>query len=97
MTTPRDSSKTKILYGPVATVFSSVNTGAWRTLRPVFDPGNCRPCAECQKYCPVDAVDVRKGAECVVTFELAYCKGCGICADVCPRHSISMVSERKFV
>ncbi|MFN4245581.1 MAG: 4Fe-4S binding protein, partial [Brevinematia bacterium] len=26
-------------------------------------------------------------------FDYDYCKGCGICANVCPRNAIDMVSE----
>jgi len=31
--------------------------------------------------------------ECV-TFDLRFCKGCGICANECPKGSIAMVDER---
>jgi pyruvate ferredoxin oxidoreductase delta subunit len=27
---------------------------------------------------------------------LAYCKGCGICAEECPTRAITMVDEAKF-
>jgi len=29
--------------------------------------------------------------------DLEYCKGCGICAEVCPTHAIAMVDEEKFI
>jgi len=29
--------------------------------------------------------------------DLEYCKGCGICAEVCPTRAIAMVDEEKFI
>jgi pyruvate ferredoxin oxidoreductase delta subunit len=30
-------------------------------------------------------------------FDLDHCKGCGICASVCPKDAIEMVEEGKFL
>jgi 2-oxoacid:acceptor oxidoreductase delta subunit (pyruvate/2-ketoisovalerate family) len=86
----------KSLLGPVALVFTSARTGAWRILRPVVDLEKCKFCDLCQKFCPTDVVEIRgKKPDRELYFDLDYCKGCGICADVCPQDSISMVPERK--
>ncbi|MGD8917101.1 MAG: 4Fe-4S binding protein [Syntrophobacterales bacterium] len=29
--------------------------------------------------------------------DLTYCKGCGVCAEVCPTKAIRMEAEEKFV
>ncbi len=46
-------------------------------------------CQLCWVYCP--DVCVARGAPPAV--DLRYCKGCGICAEVCPADAIRMVSE----
>lgn len=67
-----------------------MDTGTWRTRRPVVDQERCSYCGLCALYCP---------PQCVIAlsdhFEpnLAFCKGCGICAKECPRKAITMVAE----
>lgn len=74
-------------------------TGEWRSSRPVIDQKKCLParqnkpvCFQCWLYCP-DAV-VSKTIP--VQIDLQYCKGCGICAQVCPADAITMVNETEF-
>jgi pyruvate ferredoxin oxidoreductase delta subunit len=74
-------------------------TGEWRSSRPVIDQGKCTPakqdkpaCFLCWLYCP-DAV-ISKTVPLGINLE--YCKGCGICAHVCPVHAITMVDEEEF-
>jgi len=31
-----------------------------------------------------------------IIIDYEYCKGCGICANECPRHCIEMVKETEF-
>jgi pyruvate ferredoxin oxidoreductase delta subunit len=73
-------------------------TGEWRTHLPVIDADKCTAsklnkatCFLCWLYCP-EAV-MTKGIP--PTINLEYCKGCGICAEVCPVHAIAMVIEEK--
>lgn len=81
----------KRLYGPVATVFGSVKTGAWRLVRPCVDESNCSRCGICGEFCPLEVIEVSRSVE----IDWTYCKGCGVCADVCPGNCIEMVNERK--
>ncbi len=64
-------------------------TGSWRAMRPIVDHETCTKCAQCWMHCP-DAAIYQLEDE---TYEadLDYCKGCGICAEVCPVNCIEMV------
>ena len=75
-------------------------TGDWRAKRPVIDLNKCTPCKKqkdtcylCWLYCPDGTVARRIPVE----IDLTYCKGCGVCAQVCPTKAISMEVEEKFV
>ncbi len=89
-----EKSKSCKVFGPVATVFGSSNTGSWRLLRPVVNFGECIKCGTCERYCPVNVVEVHEDKDECVAIDLDYCKGCGICANECPRKCIAMVDER---
>jgi pyruvate ferredoxin oxidoreductase gamma subunit len=69
-------------------------TGEWRTLTPILN-SRCNNCLLCWFLCPDAAVVVRGGK--VVGFDLDHCKGCGICAEVCPPKvkAIEMEAERR--
>jgi len=66
-------------------------TGDWRSLAPVIDMDKCIDCLTCWIYCPDDCVlvvdDKIKG------IKMSHCKGCGICAKVCPKKAITMKEE----
>jgi 2-oxoacid:acceptor oxidoreductase delta subunit (pyruvate/2-ketoisovalerate family) len=68
-------------------------TGSWRTFRPVKDDAKCTHCLRCWIYCPDSAIQVKDGK--VVGIDLDHCKGCGICAAVCPPKvkAIQMLQE----
>jgi len=71
-------------------------TGSWRTFRPVRDESKCTHCLRCWIWCPDSAIKVKDGK--IVGIDLDHCKGCGICAEVCPPkvHAIEMVEESQF-
>lgn len=71
-------------------------TGDWRNKRPVMAAETCLAvkqgkvtCQLCWAYCPDSCI--AQGVGPVIALE--YCKGCGICAEVCPAGAIAMVPE----
>jgi len=67
-------------------------TGGWRTgLKPEADTSRCVNCLLCWLYCPDSAV-LLDGTG-FTGFDLDYCKGCELCAEVCPVGAIEMVAE----
>jgi len=67
-------------------------TGGWRTgLRPEVELSRCVNCLLCWLHCPDSAVVLDGTA--LTGFDLDYCKGCEICAEVCPVDAIAMVPE----
>ena len=75
-------------------------TGEWRAKRPIIDLSKCTPCKKqkdtcylCWLYCPDGTV--KRGIP--LEIDLQYCKGCGVCAQVCPTKAIRMEVEEQFV
>ncbi len=69
-------------------------TGTWRSSRPIYDKKRCINCMLCVVYCPDDSIPSKKGIRNETNLE--YCKGCGICAQVCPVKCLSMKPEAEF-
>ncbi|MDJ0789401.1 MAG: 2-oxoacid:acceptor oxidoreductase family protein [Myxococcota bacterium] len=70
-----------------------VRTGLWRTVRPEIDAERCHGCSWiCSTFCPDGAVLATP--EGVPRIDYDHCKGCMICASVCPHHAIASVLER---
>ena len=63
-------------------------TGSWRDFKPVVDMDKCIKCLMCFISCPDATINP-------TTFGVnyAHCKGCGICAQVCPVGAVTMVEE----
>lgn len=100
MNKQRENKQTRIVYGPVATVFASVNTGSWRIQRPGVNHSPCTGCGQCKTFCPSGIIEIitnaaKTGTKNFVEIDWTYCKGCGICADVCPKKCIQMTAEKK--
>jgi pyruvate ferredoxin oxidoreductase delta subunit len=73
-------------------------TGDWRGKRPVMDESLCSAvklgrvsCQICWVYCPDGCI--AQGAPPQV--DLTYCKGCGICVEMCPTGALAMVPEEE--
>ncbi len=59
-------------------------TGGWRAFRPVSGEAKCTHCFQCWLFCPDSSVLVDTEEGKMTGFDLDHCKGCGICAAVCP-------------
>lgn len=72
-------------------------TGDWRSERPVWNPQTCIQCLLCWIHCPDSAITVDKATSKMTGFDYKHCKGCGICAEICPTKpkSITMQPEEK--
>jgi pyruvate ferredoxin oxidoreductase gamma subunit len=69
-----------------------VPTGLWRTMRPVIDETLCNRCSWiCSTLCPDGAIDVGANREPRIDYD--HCKGCLLCAAVCPPHAIRVEPE----
>jgi len=53
--------------------------------------GACNACKTCVSFCPEGLMSLRGKSSLEIAYD--YCKGCGICAQECPRAAIEMVSE----
>jgi 2-oxoacid:acceptor oxidoreductase delta subunit (pyruvate/2-ketoisovalerate family) len=56
-----------------------------------FNCAVCNDCELCLILCP--DVAIRRKAEGGFEIDLDYCKGCGVCAEECPRGAIVMTRE----
>jgi pyruvate ferredoxin oxidoreductase delta subunit len=65
-------------------------TGNWRIVRPLVHEDKCVGCKACYIWCPEGTIIIKDGK---VAVDYEYCKGCGICSNVCPAKAIEMVSE----
>ncbi|MDY6147162.1 4Fe-4S binding protein [Peptoniphilaceae bacterium SGI.137] len=73
--------------------FHVLDTGSWRTYRPVMDKEKCIECGICYSYCPVFAIEADDKRHFIISY--SNCKGCGICAHECPHDAIEMIREEK--
>ncbi len=72
---------------------SELRTGDWRSQRPVLDKEKCINCLLCFINCP--DCSIKTDGEKFKEFDYYHCKGCGICAAICPVFAIKMVDEAK--
>ena len=57
-----------------------------------FSCGVCNYCENCRIFCPDVAIERTNNS---YEVNLDFCKGCGICAQECPRGVISLAEERR--
>ena len=68
-------------------------TSFTRYQRPVHDATKCIDCKQCTVNCPDGAIDYIDTSK----IDYDYCKGCGVCSQVCPTKAKTMVPELKAV
>lgn len=68
----------------------SIRIGDWKSNKPVIDQIKCSYCLQCYIFCPEGAI--KRKDNCVET-ALDFCKGCGICENVCTKKAVKMVKE----
>ncbi len=68
-------------------------TGGWKTFKPEIDRDECINCLFCWLYCPDMAIELKDNE--ISRVNLEYCKGCGICEEVCPKKCVRMVKEER--
>ena len=76
-----------------------IKTGAWRaSVKPKRHADRCIQCARCWQFCPDVAITLDDEGK-VSGIDYDYCKGCGLCAKVCPEkaNAIVMVPESEEV
>jgi len=70
-----------------------LDTGSWRSERPIMDTEKCNYCGICALFCPPQCM-IDQGDH--FQPNLDFCKGCGTCARECPRKAITMQPEGDF-
>jgi len=70
-------------------ILPTVNSG-FRTFHPELNDQKCVMCMFCWIYCPEGCIDKSNGK---LEVDMDYCKGCGICANVCTTKCITMVKD----
>jgi pyruvate ferredoxin oxidoreductase delta subunit len=67
----------------------TINAG-WRNEKPVIDHEKCINCLQCYMHCP-DGVILKTKKN--IDIDYNFCKGCGICSNICPKDAIKMERE----
>lgn len=91
----RDKNPVSFDEVPEATAYEAgflvTKNAGWRNFRPVIDEQKCVGCLQCYLYCP-DGVIFKKDKKVSVDYD--FCKGCGICKNICKIQAISMEEEK---
>ncbi|MBR5252588.1 MAG: RnfABCDGE type electron transport complex subunit B [Clostridia bacterium] len=79
-----DLARKKYVYEGVADCVAAAKIGGGDRLC----PNGCVGLGTCVAACPFDAITVENG---VAVVDYTKCKGCGICANVCPKSIIKLI------
>ena len=61
----------------------------WRYVKPIIELSKCNNYGWCYLYCPTGCISEE------IVINMDYCKGCGICANECPKDAITMIDEEE--
>jgi pyruvate ferredoxin oxidoreductase delta subunit len=61
----------------------------WRLKKPIFNKDYCIDCQFCWIYCPDISIISRDKK--MLGIDMDHCKGCGVCAEVCPTNPKSLI------
>jgi pyruvate ferredoxin oxidoreductase delta subunit len=67
-------------------------TGSWKFQKPEIDNEKCIRCQQCIKNCPEKSMSFEKEKN-EIKFNEDFCKGCGICSEICPSGAIKMTEN----
>ena len=72
----------------------TASVASWRVVKPVFNIDVCIDCQNCWVWCPDTSILSRDKQMLGIDYD--HCKGCGVCAEVCPTNpkSLIMFSEQ---
>ncbi len=72
----------------------TATVASWRVEKPVFNIDVCIDCQNCWVWCPDTSILSRDKQMLGIDYD--HCKGCGVCAEVCPTNpkSLIMFSEQ---
>jgi len=73
---------------PKAGSSAEKHTAGWRSNRPIWHSEKCIQCLRCWIFCPDSSIRVQDGK--VVGIDYDHCKGCGICAQECPKKVVAI-------
>ena len=79
-------------YSPNNSFTASV--ADWRLEKPIFNKDYCIDCQFCWVYCPDVSIISRDKK--MLGIDMDHCKGCGICAEVCPTNPKSLIMYPEF-
>jgi pyruvate ferredoxin oxidoreductase delta subunit len=69
-------------------------TGAWRSMKPIWLVDKCKQCLLCYPVCPDTSILINDAGK-RDDFDYDHCKGCGVCVKVCPFKAIDFIEESK--
>ena len=80
--------------GQVMEPGSSVNyrSSDWSSVVAEWLPDPCIQCLQCWIFCPDNCIMVNN--ERIVGVDEYYCKGCGICVEICPTEPKSLIIKK---
>ncbi len=79
-------------YSPNNSFTASV--ADWRIEKPIFNKDFCIDCQFCWIFCPDISIISRDKK--MLGIDMDHCKGCGICAEVCPTNPRSLIMYPEF-